>query len=352
MKLVVEIQNGCILLGSVFYENHIISHPTCALYDNSDYLDILRNLISEIKTLTNIDIWYWNNYHEIIEMSYFKKIGVLDLLIDELGDSVIVVDNNLGPKNHPFYKKIRTESAPYFLGMTYPTQLKINADKEITKKFLCMNLHEKPHRTEMYKLFDSNNLFDDSFFSYMHYDPTFEFHKRLPSEVDFELEIPRSELPCFQPQYKPINEHENSFCSVVTETLFYENTCRDLLEDAMFITEKTEKCFSAGHPFVMLGRPNFLKKLKELGFKTFDKWWDESYDSIEDDDTRMESIKNTILSISKMSYDEIRDMYLEMLPTLHHNQNLNEKFYYLNRKRCNIQFFDNECTIEPLYVEL
>ena len=25
--------------------------------------------------------------------------------------------------------------------------------------------------------------------------------------------------------------------------------------------------------------PHYLKKLKELGFKTFDSWWDESYDS-------------------------------------------------------------------------
>ena len=33
------------------------------------------------------------------------------------------------------------------------------------------------------------------------------------------------------------------------------------------------------HPFFVVGNPFTLKRLKELGFKTFSDVWDESYDN-------------------------------------------------------------------------
>jgi hypothetical protein len=46
------------------------------------------------------------------------------------------------------------------------------------------------------------------------------------------------------------------------------------------MTEKTAKPIWAKRLFVMFGTPGFLKKLHELGFKTFDHVIDESYDSM------------------------------------------------------------------------
>lgn len=45
-----------------------------------------------------------------------------------------------------------------------------------------------------------------------------------------------------------------------------------------FITEKTTKPIRAGIPFVMIAQENYLKKLKQLGFKTFHPYINESYD--------------------------------------------------------------------------
>ena len=36
----------------------------------------------------------------------------------------------------------------------------------------------------------------------------------------------------------------------------------------------------------MISHSHTLKKLKEFGFKTFSDWWDESYDTEEDDSRR------------------------------------------------------------------
>ena len=67
-----------------------------------------------------------------------------------------------------------------------------------------------------------------------------------------------------------IEAHLDCFLNIVTETLFNA--------DSIFLSEKTYKPIYMCQPFIIFGNPNSLKKLKELGYKTFDKWWDESYD--------------------------------------------------------------------------
>lgn len=343
MELRLDIENNIALLGSVNYKNHQLSNDTCSLYNEPDFLKKLDYIVNEFQKQLDIQEWSWNHYHEIINLNFFKKNGVLDYLYNKFGNRLKIVDNNIG-KNH--------NGKPFFLGLTHPTKLDIDSNKEIRKTFLCMNLHEKKHRTEIFNLFNKYNLFDISYFSYLQYNESHPFHKKLPSETNFELEIPRDVLPCYKPEYKPIEEHKYSFCSVVTETLFYSTDMGNLLKDSMFITEKTEKCFSSGHPFIIVGRPFFLKKLKELGFKTFDRWWDESYDEEEDDNKRLDKIKKTILHISKFSNEDILKIYKEMIPILMYNQKNNEKYYNINKKICSTQFLNHECNIESIYITL
>jgi hypothetical protein len=55
-----------------------------------------------------------------------------------------------------------------------------------------------------------------------------------------------------------------------------ETTVRDT--DQPYLTEKTYKILAQARPFVIFGDRNTLQKLKSKGFKTFDKFCDESYD--------------------------------------------------------------------------
>lgn len=50
--------------------------------------------------------------------------------------------------------------------------------------------------------------------------------------------------------------------------------------DLVFLTEKTFRTFFAGIPFLLLGNPGSLSLLQQLGYKTFSKMFDESYDKI------------------------------------------------------------------------
>ena len=66
----------------------------------------------------------------------------------------------------------------------------------------------------------------------------------------------------------------DSWVSVISEAGFEDN------KQNCFISEKTFKAIACGHPFIILGNKGSLRRLRELGYKTFDGFIDESYDSL------------------------------------------------------------------------
>jgi hypothetical protein len=87
----------------------------------------------------------------------------------------------------------------------------------------------------------------------------------------------------------------------------------------LFFSEKTSKPLFAKQPFLMIGNPYSLRKLHELGFKTFDKWWDESYDLVESFEKRLDSILSIMEVINKKPLVELQQMLLDMEEVLEHN---------------------------------
>jgi hypothetical protein len=71
-----------------------------------------------------------------------------------------------------------------------------------------------------------------------------------------------------------------------------------------------------------LGTPNTLNKLKEMGFKTFDKWWDESYDTESNLTKRVDKILNILEFICNKDNNDLICMLKEMEEILIHNHNL------------------------------
>lgn len=118
------------------------------------------------------------------------------------------------------------------------------------------------------------------------------------------------------------NEYSESFLSIIMESR--------VTQPWPNISEKVINAIFNGRPFVVVGAPGVLKFLKDIGFKTFNEYWDESYDDILLHDDRLVNICNTIESICSMSIDEMKNIYNDMIPILKHNyehiKNVN-KFY-------------------------
>ena len=112
-----------------------------------------------------------------------------------------------------------------------------------------------------------------------------------------------------------VNEpaHNSTFINVVTETMWNN--------ESIFFTEKIYKPIYMCQPFILFGNPNSLKKLKEIGFKTFDKWWDESYDLEMNLELRLKKIITLMEEIAKWDFSKCFQITNEMEETLIHNYN-------------------------------
>jgi predicted transcriptional regulator len=65
-----------------------------------------------------------------------------------------------------------------------------------------------------------------------------------------------------------------------------------------------------------------LEYLRTFGFKTFDKWWDESYDIETNHHKRIIKIFEVIDYINSKSIEELKKIYSEMAEILNHNQEI------------------------------
>lgn len=88
------------------------------------------------------------------------------------------------------------------------------------------------------------------------------------------------------------------------------------------ISEKIMKPMLTQTPIVVLGARHLLGLLREHGFETFGKWWDESYDNIQDPQDRFLAVCRSIESLTDQPIENMRSMYQDMLPILQHNQTL------------------------------
>jgi len=102
----------------------------------------------------------------------------------------------------------------------------------------------------------------------------------------------------------------NTYISVITETLYNYD---------LFPSEKIYKTIIMGHPFLVLSSKGFLKMLKDMGYKTFDKWFDESYDNEDSLLLRIEKISREVQKFIQLTHKERGEQLLEMLPILRYN---------------------------------
>lgn len=112
---------------------------------------------------------------------------------------------------------------------------------------------------------------------------------------------------------------EECFCMIVTESRFFQplaNFSEKTLNAALFLK-----------PFVVAAPPKTLEYLRELGFRTFDRWWDESYDQEKDHQKRMIMLFSVIDSINSMDIETLKNIYLDMRAVLQHNKNTLLKLY-------------------------
>jgi len=261
--------------------------------DNDDILVITANLIADEN--------YHNNKFKIITYNYFG---------DELDFSGVIKKNK---SNIKLFKNKYLNFIDNF---------------KIEKHFLCFNNLTKLHRLWIfYELMNNQQLVDKSILS-LNKETTgrmtffdvvkstnnigmINYYKNYDSTIGYSYDTDNWIRDVQVGNTINIDAHLKTFVNVVTETLTEK--------DVVFITEKTYKPIYVCQPFIIVGNTYTLKKMKELGFKTFDKWWDESYDNELDFETKMNKITKVLEEISTWNFEKCNLMREEMREILIHN---------------------------------
>lgn len=105
--------------------------------------------------------------------------------------------------------------------------------------------------------------------------------------------------------------YQNSLVSIVTETNFNANE--------VTLTEKSFKPSKEKHPFIIVGAPGSLQAFRDMGFRTFNEFWDENYDNIPDPRQRMTAILNVLKYIGSWNDEQIKEFRRKVIHVLNHN---------------------------------
>lgn len=112
---------------------------------------------------------------------------------------------------------------------------------------------------------------------------------------------------------KNADAHRNSYFYVCTETYVHG--------EYKMLTEKVFKPIVNFQPFVFLAYPGALQLLRDLGFRTFSPFIDESYDTEPNESIRIQKIYAEITRLCNMTKEEIHAWYWSMEDILIHNHN-------------------------------
>lgn len=123
--------------------------------------------------------------------------------------------------------------------------------------------------------------------------------------------------------------YDDSYVHLVIET-FYDAE----QSGGAFLTEKSFKPIRHAQPFVIFGTMHSICTLNKLGYRTFDHVIDHSYDLQSNNTDRF---KKTFDLISKMSQQNLHDLYISCKEDLLHNQLL-----FLNSKYDRLESLDQK----------
>jgi hypothetical protein len=208
------------------------------------------------------------------------------------------------------------------------------------KKYHFLNFNRVPklHRILIYGFLNSDSIFKDKFISslgglssnnpdeYLNWvdqQVPVEYNQKWKNKIKeyYRVHDSREHYWYDEPDLENnkadnlnIKAHKESFVNIVSESLTHEST--------VFFSEKIYKPIFVAQPFILMGNPRSLEVLRKQGYKTFSKWWDESYDNELDYYKRMDKIFDVMSEIASWDMEKCFEITQEMLPTLIHNFNV------------------------------
>ncbi len=278
------------------------------------------------------DLWIFWMKHEAPNFFTFKDIKNLhnvckELKLDESRVVYINGDMNLDKnydewfKNSGFDKPINCFGFPWCILHDREDVLKNigynsykfikyeDRDKLPTKKFICLNgTYNKSRQYIIDKL--------ENFKEYGYLSDLNRGIKLDNLSIDKLVGVQRNDEPSV---FLLDDFHKDSYFSIVNEA---SGGWEAFNQDKLFAycTEKITKPLYYGHPFILIGWKNSLKFLKEMGFKTYDDIFDESYDELETWEERTRAVWKEIERVLTLPDKEFYEKFDKVQEKVIYNQ--------------------------------
>jgi len=313
-------------------------HSRCGIKGIPDNYNFFEHLpIGLIKAINSgqclliLNDAHESNYYSTDDYNLLKN-KLITSTITNFNNIILITGNMSNDVVDPDIKILHWQYFETAMRMSADKQKQINKENDSLKKFLCLNRMPREIRYYfMYQIWNKNlisefnaSLKEVGDISEMVSYNNNEFINKIKDDLNFKTML--NSLPWIIDTPDFNNNHWDNigydFAStnlifITTETLFSSDSTN------LFLTEKTFKPIALGMPFIVIGNPYILKRLRSLGYKTFDTLWDESYDEEFDCHKRMEKIVELVEDISKKyTTEQLFNLIEEHKYILEHNYNL------------------------------
>lgn len=206
------------------------------------------------------------------------------------------------------------------------------------KLFVCFNKLHRKHRMELLAESIRNGWLDKSYYSFEGARPDWYVNRiDLPLAVDEEdektilsikdryplrLNITQDRNNPVDIRVDDLEYHQNSYFSIITETIMGPKDPRDYLLGYMpvlFLSEKIYKPIALKHPFIVFAWPGTIRALRKRGYMTFHPYIDESYDDEEDYDKRFDMLIKEIKRLEQFTEDQWLEWQKNIKPLVEYN---------------------------------
>lgn len=261
-------------------------------------------IVKILDMLNYFDLFVINYVNKPITIEEYDNILRLQNIILKCGyqNKFLIIDSDVGNvEKHKIFINYNGKFISWVRDYFNLSTLEINFSKlefkntnPLDNHFLCFIGRPAPYREKFNNFFLDSKLDKISKYSYNNM-------RKVSYMGDVLLE----------------SEWNSCFCNIIFDTYFQYDK-----DPYHHFNEKIAKPMLSNMPFIIYGVPHQLKILKELGFKTFHEYWDESYDDIINTDDRFNKLNDLVMDISRKSKSEIKNMYDDMQEILNHNNKL------------------------------
>jgi hypothetical protein len=274
--------------------------------------------------------WLWQYFHTECDQYHINPKQVIYVTGNAIAEELYTTwanqhgqDNRLNVISYEHFEEDIKQRAKVD-GIDFREQIEFKHNNlSNIKTYNCLQKRLRSHRIWFYKYLYDSNLLDRGMVSMNPFAEQSTYFEGMSIPLD-QLDNLNQQLPLILYDHNN-NEHDDRFyidrlvpqvhldtwVTVVSEASFGDS------ELTLFLSEKAFKPIACSHPFIFMGNRGSLARLRKMGYKTFEGYIDETYDTLptwQRYDAIIDSIRQIDAIKDKISW------YESMRPILEHNK--------------------------------